>query len=312
MERDSNIELFRCFCMFAVVFGHVVVNNDVASMRGYLWHIPGFLLITGYFGASFSLAKIIKLLGVVYGCYWLTEPLRHSCGFSISLLLPHGGWFVPFYIVLLILSPIFNAALCNDSLGGRRLIYAVIVLLFVAWIPTLSSNVHMGMLRIPGFQGNGILLMVATYFIGRQIRHSDFAHKGRFLMWFLGFIICVAVLQCEKLSFLSSNGYVSPFVLFTATLGFVTFLHLPTSMGIFGRVINFISPSMFGVYILHECCLKEYQYFNEGSAFVHAIIVFSVCVGIDMIRRVMVHLLGLCIAKARAHKSNCQESVVSS
>ena len=66
--------------MFAVVFGHVLFNNNVATMDGFLWHIPGFLLITGYFGISFSAQKIAKLLGVVYGCYWLTIPFRQ------------GGW----------------------------------------------------------------------------------------------------------------------------------------------------------------------------------------------------------------------------
>ena len=62
--------------MFAVVLGHVIVNNNVAPMNAFFWHIPGFLLISGYFGIRFSFWNILKLFGVVYGCFWLTIPLR--------------------------------------------------------------------------------------------------------------------------------------------------------------------------------------------------------------------------------------------
>ena len=54
-------------------------------------------------------------------------------------------------------------------------------------------------------------------------------------------------------------------MIFTAVCGFVAFLHLPSSMGKFGKVINFVSPSLFSIYVLHECCLNQYQYLQGGT-----------------------------------------------
>ena len=111
MRRNPSVEAWRCICMFAVVFGHVIVNNHVGRMDGFVWHIPGFLLITGFFGIRFSWRKVAKLLGICYGCYWLTIPFHNGAITFMDLVLPHGGWFVPFYVVLMMLSPILNAAI---------------------------------------------------------------------------------------------------------------------------------------------------------------------------------------------------------
>ena len=47
--------------MFAVVCGHVLVNNGmIPTMNAFLWHIPGFLLITGYFGIGFTGGKLVS------------------------------------------------------------------------------------------------------------------------------------------------------------------------------------------------------------------------------------------------------------
>jgi len=79
-QRDPAIELWRCFCMAAVVLSHVAFNNRVTGFGWYYWHIPGFLLITGFFGIRFSWQKVMRLLGICYGCYWLTIPFRSAGG----------------------------------------------------------------------------------------------------------------------------------------------------------------------------------------------------------------------------------------
>lgn len=291
-KRDANIELWRCFCMYAVVLGHILANNNICYAGGVRWHIPGFLLISGYFGITFSFRKVFKLVALAYSCYWLTMPLRWGQDSVVSLLLPHGGWFLPFYLVLMLMSPLFNAMIKN---GGYALVI-VVLLLFVGWVPALSNNPHVSMMKIPGMQGNGMLLMLATYCIGHAVRDYQLAQKGNLAQWGAAFALGVVLMSMPSLSWVMSNDYCSPFVIGVAVLGFVFCLHLPKDIGYFGKVITFIAPSMFSVYLIHECCLKRYQYGifcgadGEGVV-VRSLLIFFGCIGIDMVRRGLVHLI---------------------
>lgn len=259
--RNSNIELWRCFCMFAVVLGHVLVNNHISTMNGYLWHIPGFLLISGYFGIRFSLYKVAKLLGIAYALYWMTIPFRPWSGFA-PLLVPHGGWFLPFYVVLMLLSPLLNAAL--ESVKSPKMILAVIVVLvFIGWIPTISENPHVQMIAVPGMQGNGMLLMISTYVFGALLRKYELSRRCHCSIWLIFFVLGICVCFGMGAWIPSACHFLSPISIATATFGMLFFLSLPTLPAMFGRAVNFIAPSMFGVYLLHENCVRELQYFAK-------------------------------------------------
>ena len=178
MKRNPSIELWRCICMFAVVFGHVVVNNRVGTMNGFVWHIPGFLLITGFFGIKFKWSKVLKLLGICYACYWLTIPLRGGGVGVEDLVLPHGGWFVPFYVVLMMLSSILNAAIASGN--HKQMALIVGALLMFAWSPCFCPR--LGMMRIAGMQGSGMLLMISIYLLARLMAEHSLLHKvNRFI-----------------------------------------------------------------------------------------------------------------------------------
>ena len=155
--------------MAAVVLGHIVSVDNVADWAWFTWHIPGFLLISGYFGIRFSWGKVAKLLVTVYVLYWLTTPLRGFNETTMSLLMPHGGWFLPFYLVLMLISPLLEAALEQPDRHLKTIIVSTAIVLVVAWIPCFSSSPHVGMMRVAGMQGNGLLLMIATYVLGRSV-----------------------------------------------------------------------------------------------------------------------------------------------
>lgn len=264
-----------------------------------MWHIPGFLLITGYFGIRFSFAKVLKLLGIVYGCYWLTVPFRWGQETVLSLLLPHGGWFLPFYLVLMVASVVLEASL-KDPRNMRRIAIALVVLLFVGWIPTLAKNSHLSMLKVSGLQGSGLLLMICTYFFGRLLKERFVSDVVPFFVWVGSFIVGIVVLNSPLGGKLVSNGYASPFAIAVAVCGFAAFLRMPRLPARIGKVVNFISPSMFGVYILHECCLKKYQYVAaefDGGGVIIAIALFVACVAIDLLRRFIVYVISVAFCK---------------
>ena len=57
----------------------------------------------------------------------------------------------------------------------------------------------------------------------------------------------------------------------------------------FAKVMLLISPSMFGVYIVHECCLKQWQIMSGEIGWIDVILrtvfLFAVSVGVDVLRR---------------------------
>ena len=291
MKRNASIELWRCFCMLAVVCSHVVVNNGVGSFTGWMWHVPGFLLITAFFGIKFRWIKVLKLLGVCYGCYWLTIPLRGGAIDSVDLVLPHGGWFVPFYIVLMILSPILNAAIASGD--HKQMALIVGALLLFAWCPCFCPR--LGMMRIAGMQGSGMLLMISIYLLARLAAEHSLLHKvNRFVGGGLFLLLnVVSVLVYSR--YPEAGSYVSPLSIAAAFCGFsfVANIKLPKWLE---RVVCFVAPSMFGVYLLHECCLKSWQYsdfaaHSYGHALVWACCLFFACVMLDMIRRFVLSAL---------------------
>lgn len=93
-----------------------------------------------------------------------------------------------------------------------------------------------------------------------------------------------------------ARSYVSPLAIAVAFFGFsfVVNINLPKWIE---RVVCFVSPSMFGVYLLHECCLKSWQHSDFAArswwhAFAWAMLLFFGCVLIDFVRRGI-----LCLAK---------------
>ena len=294
--------------MFAVLLGHVVSNNGVLSTAAFQWHIPGFLFITGYFGTRFRISKVVSLLTTCYLCYWLTIPFRPLPPHVVDLILPHGGWFLPFYLVLLLMSPLLNAVVADRS-SHRTICFYLSALVIVSWFPLFVSGKHAVMLYVPGMQGNGLMLMVATYLFGR-IMYGRITVYGRRSVFWVGislFVVLNALSVWLYGAFPLTKTYLSPLALASAMCGFVAFKNLrcPETLG---RVICFISPSMFGVYLLHECCVRHWQYsgFAQKSPW-HAIIwavgLFVACVCIDLVRRLIMCVLSK-LHESLSHSSN--------
>lgn len=270
--------------MLAIVISHVLYNNKHMGMAPFDWHVPGFLVITGFFGTSFKWKKVLNLLVVCYACYWLTIPI-HGLRSIGDLFLPHGGWFVPFYVCLLMISPILNAAL-KDRTVHRQIFFATVAILAFVWIPVFVSR--LAMMKVVQ-DDRGLLLMIAPYLLGRLC--AEYRWQEKLNVWVLVLVACALEIGSIFLavSFAGSISYVSPITLALAFVGFALFyqLNLPRW---FASLTCFVAPSMFGVYIIHECCIKSWQCSDFaaqscGNSVIWAIGLFVVCVLIDLIRR---------------------------
>lgn len=134
-ERDSNMELFRCFAMFLVVAVHANFFSLSVPTTAEAQQVPlptyarfffeamcigsvdMFVLISGWFGIHPKLRGFLKLLFQVFFCVTLVYLLLVAIGlqpFSMKSLAKTScvvglGWFIRSYIGLYILSPVLNA-----------------------------------------------------------------------------------------------------------------------------------------------------------------------------------------------------------
>jgi len=170
-KRDASIELWRIICMLAVVASHVFYNNGIIEFSWFFWHIPGFLIISGFFGIRFSIWKVVKLLGVCYGCNWLTLPFRSDISIS-SVLSPCGGWYLGFYLVLMFLAPLLNAAFEN-----RKKLSAIFITVGSLWLfamlPRMIPIPQANFLRIDGMVDIGFLFIIIIYTLGFVAKLRD-------------------------------------------------------------------------------------------------------------------------------------------
>ena len=240
-----------------------------------------------FFWCAFLIFKTAQI-GVNCLRLLLVDDSTSGGGDVLTLLLPHGGWFLPFYCVLLIVSPILNAALENDK-NRKMILFSAMLLMIAGWVPTFTTDPHIGMMRVPGMQGNGLMMMVALYIFGFFVNQYRVAQKAAYVVWAVAFLIGITACYCMGRLCPTACHYASPVSAVTAIAGFCLFMTLPRIRGRSAKIVNFIAPSMFSVYLIHECCIKQYQYLPHQSdvsdAFVRAVVLFVVSIAIDLMRR---------------------------
>lgn len=68
-ERNAGPELYRILLMSMIVLGHMAWGQSEGWTLWALcvlpiWHVDGFVSLSGWYGVRFSWMKIFKLLGV--------------------------------------------------------------------------------------------------------------------------------------------------------------------------------------------------------------------------------------------------------
>lgn len=151
----------------------------------------------------------------------------------------------------------------------------------------------MSMMRVPGMSDNGVLLAIVVYMTARILsKHDDWiiALPRIMKMMMFGMLIVCCGLVGRR------GGYSNVICLCAACCGFyaVKGLRIPA---IVGKVAVWLAPSMWGVYVLHECCVKSWQKIPScigggvGAVILWAATLFVVCCLIDIIRRGLMAVL---------------------
>ena len=145
---------------------------------------------------------------------------------------------------------------------------------------------------VPDVEGLGalsVLTLAAVYCSARLFRNEDVETRFNRKLWL---IAVPSVAMCA----LGFSHYNSPFALMAVCCGFVLFKNVMLPK-LLSRVVLAISPSVFAVYILHQTAYG-YPFVDLGMriarkvsscpatvTFIAAVVVFCICVGVDMIRR---------------------------
>lgn len=290
--------------------------------------VISFTLISAYFLSkkkNINKKSILKITNITWFWSWIT--LVVFCLFfskyvnlssiikSIFPIFFGTYWYITAYLVLYIISPYLNIVI--EKLEKREFqFFLLIILVSLSVIPTIS---RVSALNSPS-NGATIFSLIIVYFIGGYIRKysDDFSLKNvKLYLWVLIFcIIAIFILQIglniaykagifditirDKYGvFMRTN---SPLEIGAGTALFLIFKNIKLN---YSKIINYVANSMLSVYIIHTNPLImkiiwgkifEVRMF-ENSAYIVlievliAIIVFSMCVVIDITRENVMKIL---------------------
>jgi len=337
--RQSGFELLRIVAMIFILILHadclsfgfpstqeIAANPVSAFLRTWLETIAvvavnTFVLISGYFGIRLRADRFMGLLfqSVFYimGVYlvlvaigWEVFSVAHFAR-CLSPLDPSGGWFIPVYIGLMLLSPILNTFVAQT--GEKNLLGVIVALLL------MQSIFGWGIDHLKVSAGYSLFSFILLYLIGQYIRlyPETFATKGKTSLY-LGIYLGIALLNALipylastlPLLFpsiprdLGNNGtitaltlaYSSPLNIIGAVCLFITFSRLKIQ----SHLINWVASSVLAVYLIHcnehlihhfIAFVRQLSLYPTGTFLVYLvgflIVVFIGSILIDQVRKIL-------------------------
>lgn len=242
-----------------------------------------FILISGYFGIKLSKTGVGKF---VYQLYFfavlsltaliLTNgTIEVGCRYYIKALFPVSNtvWFVPCYLLLMLLSPILNAYI-EQATSKQLTVSLGLIYLFTYYSGIVWNDFH-------GYSGYAAGWFVILYLTGATLRKTKHIHGkiGRY-KWLLGYvlmtflIVSVALLQ-YRIPYGRSMlwSYECPLVYFSSVCFFLFFVHWDMK---FSRLVNWLAASSFAVLLFH---IQPFSHYGEVCQYInqHTTGVLTVC-----------------------------------
>lgn len=294
-ERDSNMELFRCFAMLLVVGVHAnfyslsaptPVEVQQAPLSAFIrfflqtvciGSVNMFVLLSGWYGIRPKLKGFLKLVFQVFFCVTLVYLLFVAIGLlpfrigklaKTSCLIGHG-WFIRAYIGLYILAPVLNAFI--EKAHRRQLeLFLIAYFSFEFVYGWLVDTANFGC-------GYSTASFIFLYMLARYIRIycPALIKRPRRSLYLMAFLI-VALAQggiafalklhdhdwaLDKLYF-----YTCPTVIIMSLSMLLYFARL----NFHSRFVNWVATSAFSVYLLHSCLDFTADKFKTAVQFLYA------------------------------------------
>lgn len=335
VKRQGNIELLRILSMILIICWHFgchgisIVDFDFTAIGCFHWVVRSiannavniYVLISAYFLCTikFKTKKLVSLaVEVWFYSVLIYFMLLLSGGLSFSVkdaftsffpIISGQYWFVSSYVLLYILSPFLNKTIetldkkLHLTLVGILLVSFSVIptfLFFVPWINWGSSC--------------GIVWMIVLYFVGSYLRkYMDIARLKKNRLMYITIILCLmpffSKVFIAYISRVLTGGVVgssifymnnSVLIVASSISIFLFFLTINISNENVNRVIQFISPSTFAVYLIHDNPFLQQKMWRYFVGHMHLtdyrciyeffgviLIIFLSCVFIDLFRRLL-------------------------
>lgn len=312
-KRNSSFELLRIFCIIGIVIMHTN-GNIMSTCTGInmLWcHVENgifqagvsiFVLISGYFGISRSVSRVVKLERDILFYSVLGGVLSYAFlqGTSMELLksfLPistNKYWFLTCYMILMLFSPYINELV--EKMEKKD--FEKLLLLFFAVFSVLPTFVYFDVLQQGG---KSVVNMLFLYLLGRYINKygaERYATKYLILGLVASFVISVGI---NVLSSYITGGVgahipmsrdCSAFIIIEAVCIFLLF----RNYNFYSRVINGVAKHVVAVYMFEGVfrnLFTTYVYDWNGYqqmpywcvvSILVAILSFLCCILIDVVK----------------------------
>lgn len=312
-----------------------MINNDGLSTSNYialqfLHTIVAisnslFIIISGYYAINtkFNIKKVLNLWGktlfytlsflIIYAIIGKPNHIYENLFPVIS----GQYWFITAYIALYLISPIISIVI--NKLSKNQFKYLLIILIVLYGIINIVFNPN-------NLFNDNFGPVILIYLIGAYIRlHVNIKKEKQY--YFLKYIIINIIVTwlsimveyiyngftndtngtIFKLVYLfrgQIHRFSSLFLIFAVVLLFIKFRTIEIKNNRINKFINFISPSILSIYVIHEnvnnrwlweAVLNPAQYNNSsvlvGYIILGTICVFILCLIIDLSRRGVYSLL---------------------
>lgn len=340
-NRNIGLDFLRALAMFFVICQHFLGQGELVSHAvgsGKFWSLSFLQILvycsvniygitTGYLlcEKAFRLSRLTKLwLTTVFWsvavscCFFLFVPESRSFSEAVSMFLPilRGRyWFFTAYFVVMLVSPVLNLLIRSLSRRQFHLLFAALFLIFgVIPVGSLGYDV----MRISG--GSHFSWMIVLYLIGGYFRMHAPPTKTSSNCWLLRYFLFAGVHLAYQffVSVIGLSNYntllltnLSPLVLGEAICLFLfckdAFRNICAD-GFIGKLIRFISPGVYSVYIIHVHPLvfwnegiiglfRSWDHLGIGAVFgaliLTSVAVFAVCILLDFLRQQLFRTIGI-------------------
>lgn len=326
-ERNYGVDLARLFFMFLICLQHTVYQGGVLdntflddkSIYNVLYAITmigvdGFALISGYVAQNKSqrYEKIVSMWFQVF-FYSLGLPLGINIlrliigteAFNINEIvkglfpvLNHTYWYYDAYLILFFFMPLINKALMDlDDKKSRKTLFVLFILMILMW-----KNNEAGSHNFLS-TGRSAFWLIILYSVGILIKRANLFNnvKTWVLIALFSLSIVFSYFYVKGDSQLISN--IDPTIWLASIFIIVIFSRIKPNK----KIISFLSPLSFGVYLFHENYYYKYYFLSERyleatnlltiggfmSIIVFAALTFVLGLFVDFVRKTLFNVLNI-------------------
>lgn len=286
-NRKTNFELLRIVSMIMIVILHywgksTYLDKVTIEMPGFyigwlcksicLCAVNCYVMLSGYFlmDKSFKPSRMFKIWAEVLfysvTVYFFSSLIRNtniSLGGLIKSFLPvttEAYWYVTVYLLLLVISPMLNfyIAKCNEKCLRNTCLSLTFIFSIIPTIFCYNDFTHTE-------YGYSILWFIVLYLIAAYIRKYGIKFFEKYNNSIICFVGSVIILFGSKIVIYTLSKAIFQEVKYTNILftynSLITLISSASLFHIFkniyikdeklSRVILYISPSTFGVYLIH-------------------------------------------------------------